>query len=228
MTNNRLPGLVDPRVESASKTWLAGGIDLAACTAAYISKGAENFAASKINLASPGIYDLINGTNAPTWSQSGGWNFYTPQCYLLSDLPVNLKPATYIVRVNVNSLSSTHNLIGAADGGSMSIQINNSSGYIELDRLNETFIALSTTGVGAGADNVVAVTYSSTGVYAFYINGVLINTGTNDATFTARTLWIGSQFGGNQTYGYILGAFFYKSSLTDEQIAAVSDALAAL
>jgi len=228
MTDNRLPGLVDPRVESAAKIWLAGGINPTVCPAAYISKGVKSFSESKINLASPGTYDLTNGINAPTWDTSIGWYFNTTSCYLQSSLPVNLKPATYIVRLKVDSLSSTHNLIGASGESSMSLQVNVTTGYLELDRLNAELIARSTTGISAATDCVVAVSYSADGVYAFYINGTLINTGTNDKSFTLRTLWIGTQFAGNQTYGHIMGSFFYNTALTSEQVTAVSAAMAKL
>lgn len=58
--------------EVASSWWLSGGIDAANCVAAYQPKGAASYAASKVNLANPGMYDATEGT-APDWDSTNGW-----------------------------------------------------------------------------------------------------------------------------------------------------------
>ena len=55
-----------------SSPWLTGGIPAANCIAAYNAKGAASLAASYINLANPGTYDLTEGA-APTWDVDNGW-----------------------------------------------------------------------------------------------------------------------------------------------------------
>lgn len=57
----------------ASSWWLSGGIDAANCVAAYQPKGAASYAASKVNLANAGTYDLTDGTAYPDWDASTGW-----------------------------------------------------------------------------------------------------------------------------------------------------------
>lgn len=52
--------------------YLAGGISAANCIAAYKPLGAASLAASYINLANPGTYDLT-ATNAPAFNAALGW-----------------------------------------------------------------------------------------------------------------------------------------------------------
>lgn len=59
----------------ASVWWLAGGISAANCIAAYQAKGAASYAASKVNLANPGTYNLADGAGYPTWNATDGWIF---------------------------------------------------------------------------------------------------------------------------------------------------------
>lgn len=58
------------RIPSASSDWwdIAGET----CVAAYQAKGAASLAASYVNLANPGTYDLTT-TSAPDWNTSTGW-----------------------------------------------------------------------------------------------------------------------------------------------------------
>lgn len=52
--------------------WLSGGIPSSYVVAAYQAKGAASLAASYVNLANPGTYDLTPGS-APGWSAAAGW-----------------------------------------------------------------------------------------------------------------------------------------------------------
>ena len=64
--------------------WLAGGIPASACVAAYKPIGASNYAASKINLANPGIYTAMDGTAYPDWDALSGWTSETAKSEYLS------------------------------------------------------------------------------------------------------------------------------------------------
>lgn len=55
--------------------WLAGDISAANCVAAYQPKGAADYAASKVNLANPGTYNLAKITNDPDFNTATGWTF---------------------------------------------------------------------------------------------------------------------------------------------------------
>lgn len=69
----KIPLLLGGKKKAAGPWYLAGGVDAANCVAAYQAIGAASFAASKINLANPGTYDVTDGTKPPTWSAARGW-----------------------------------------------------------------------------------------------------------------------------------------------------------
>lgn len=73
LVNSALVG-ADNEVD-ANLWWLSGGIAQAACVAAYRPKGALSYAASKINLATPGTYNAVDGAAFPTWNPTTGWAF---------------------------------------------------------------------------------------------------------------------------------------------------------
>lgn len=62
--------------------WLAGGIPKENCLMAYKPIGAASYAASLVNLASPGRYDAAEG-NAPTFNPTYGWVFSSGKEYLI-------------------------------------------------------------------------------------------------------------------------------------------------
>jgi hypothetical protein len=68
---------VQPKsVASGGGWWLAGGIAPANCVAAYQAKGATSKAASLVNLAQPGTYDLTE-TGTVNWDAVAGWTGFT-------------------------------------------------------------------------------------------------------------------------------------------------------
>lgn len=68
-----------PTFQSKSQAAGAGGGwwdlngTISSCIAAYQPKGAASYAASKVNLANAGTYDLTDGTAYPDWDTSTGW-----------------------------------------------------------------------------------------------------------------------------------------------------------
>jgi hypothetical protein len=61
---------------AAANLWyLAGGIDIANCIAAYQPKGAASLAASYDNLTGNATYDANPEAHAPTWNSTDGWIF---------------------------------------------------------------------------------------------------------------------------------------------------------
>jgi hypothetical protein len=53
--------------------WLNGGILPADCIGAYQAIGAASYAASLVNLANPGTYDLTAPVGTPVWNTTDGW-----------------------------------------------------------------------------------------------------------------------------------------------------------
>lgn len=62
--------------------WLAGGIPAGSCVMAYQPIGASDYAASKVNLAIPGMYNAKDGAAYPTWANLTGWTFNGSTQYL--------------------------------------------------------------------------------------------------------------------------------------------------
>jgi len=82
--------------------WLAGGIAAADCIGAYRAiatpgsawgPGPANLAASYINLANPGTYDLTLGV-APVWAAATGWTFDGATTYLITGIVAGGDAAT--------------------------------------------------------------------------------------------------------------------------------------
>lgn len=73
-----IPGMgiiFGPAAAAAAAPWyLSGGISAANCIAAYQAKAVADQAASYVNLANPGTYNLTT-TAAPTWDTVTGWTF---------------------------------------------------------------------------------------------------------------------------------------------------------
>lgn len=65
-----------PRSSADTDWWLAGGINPANVVAAYRAKGAASYAASLVNLANPGTYNLTEGNGTVTWDTVNGWRAF--------------------------------------------------------------------------------------------------------------------------------------------------------
>jgi hypothetical protein len=87
---------------AASTWWTAGGTG---CVGAWAAKGAASQAASYVNLAQPGTYDLTLGV-APTWNTATGWTFNGLTKYLLSSSAIPIAQ-TWSVLIKFNSVVGT-------------------------------------------------------------------------------------------------------------------------
>jgi len=86
--------------------WLAGGIPASNCIAAYQSKGAASYAASKVNLNNSGTHDLSDGAAYPAWDTSTGWTFTKASSqYLISDINPTEGGSTILRVANVGNSS---------------------------------------------------------------------------------------------------------------------------
>lgn len=80
-------------VGGAVNWWEAGGAT--GCVAAYQAKGAASYAASLVNLANPGTYNLASGV-APDFNSASGWTFDTSRYLIETDLPAIINNFTVI------------------------------------------------------------------------------------------------------------------------------------
>ena len=91
--------------------YLAGGIAGANCVAAYCATGTADIAASYVNLANPGTYNLTT-TAAPTWATDTGWTFNGTDEYLDTGItPTN--DQSWSMFVAIDGYSSGTSAVGS-------------------------------------------------------------------------------------------------------------------
>lgn len=207
--------------------WAFGGAN-SNSLAVYQPRGAASLAASKINLANPGTFD-INGGVDPTFG-AVGWTFNGTTQYLTSACPTSNKPCTYIVRLSTTNTTGFRSIIGCSDDSGLSFDVSNTTNVPRALEMNVALIGAGTAGFSASTDTVLAFTYSSSGVWTHYLNGSVNGTGTNSRTFTARTLVIAAQDTPQTAFypGVIGGLAIYNIDLSATVVAGISAALAAV
>lgn len=197
------------------------------CLAAYQPKGAASYAASKINLANPGTYNLADGAAYPTWDPSTGWTFVaTSYQYLRVASFVVSEQATVIMRLKCKVV--THY------GSCLSMVTDSDDNPTKALRVHTTPLYQFMSGnVGgtwettvAGVDCVLAVNENEG--YGDGVKRVSIANGTRNS----NRLGIGGYYRGwgtgNYYDGEVYAAAIYAESLSGSQIAALSAAMAAL
>lgn len=199
--------------------WLAGGISAGDVVAAYQAKGAASLAASYVNLANPGTYDLTTSA-APTWDAATGWTF--DGTALLDTGLVPVHDAWTIVARFANGSGSYHELCG--------VVANSPNRFFTLVPRND-----STRTYASGDKTTSVLGALGSGVmglagYKGYYNG------THEATVASGTATITAtiKIGGARTVtvhqwiGDALAVVVCNTLLTDAQMAALSAAMAAL
>ena len=219
-----------PTFQPSSQAAVAGGgwwdLDgtLTSCVAAYQAKGAASQAASYVNLANAGTYDLKAG-GSPTWD-SGGWKFGAGNYLNTGIIPSDIT-WSYIAKFSNKATPSTEGgaLLGASTGGTeyMAIKI----GYVDKRGLH---------GDASKFANVSTPTYCPAyGIMCLADRKIYLNA--NSATIAdgggvaSTPVWIGAKSGG---YGgaeylnaniYIECAAIYNTALTSTQIADLNTAI---
>lgn len=215
--------------------WEAGGATGA--VAVWQGKGAASKAASLINLANPGTYDLSENGSV-TWASADGWSGFNSvgSIHLYTGSVISGTVArTVIVRATLGLNVGTAGIIdlndGTGSGGSYSINaecgLRVVSGYIVYG------------GISQYTNYVYAASHGASetlGDVAFYRDGTLLTTPISYGTLTqtidtlAEGVHIGKDTGASTAYfdGYILAVAIYDNKLTADQVAAVSTAMAAL
>ena len=219
--------------------WLSGGIAAANCVAAYQPKGALNFESSKINLADPGVYDLINGVAYPSWETGSGWTFAkaSVQYLYISSAIVSVKPLSMICRFYPVDVLTNYAL--------MSINNSTSSNYyyglfalggvagdpVQAGERGTTAVgALTTTSFTATSWHIACGVYITNTSRSAYLDagGVGTNTTTSNPTGLNLTK-IGAYLSENSLPfdGKIAACAFYNINITD-YIASLTAAMNAL
>lgn len=214
---------------SVAPWYLSGNVPSANCVAAYRAIGATNLAESYINLANPGTYNLT-AVFAPTFNKNVGWTFSSGQGqYLNTNLAPPLNPNTWSMLVRFSGATVSCNIAGINNdligpNQKFYIGVNNN---ISFD--NRFFKSATVKSVAPNIQSGVLGFSSSA-----FVNGV--NGGaltiTNYAG-NALNIFIGGTnrgFGSIDSYfvGNIQAVSIYNISLTDGQMASISNSMAAL
>lgn len=197
--------------------YLAGGVPSANCIAAYQPVGAANIAASYINLANPGTYDLTT-TAAPTFSAETGWAFPGTRNKFLQ---TGITPAAGYSMIIQFSESSTNVVLAGAFKIGAYFQINPNQATNEVLYQSGGTMAVA---VGMAAGNLCVAGNRG------YRDGV-IEAGTIPGwTDSAYTIWIGgTNNNGTLSNGYvgkIQALAIYDVTLTAPQVAAIASRMA--
>lgn len=236
LTNNL--GRLEP-MAGATPWFLSGGINPADCVAAYQAIGAESYAASKVNLANPGTYDLTDGV-APSWNAETGWTFDGLNQYLFAGAyPHSNVPFTVIVRakfiISHNDTSAifslTRNLAGPWTGWAFKAEQWNNTGKVGFTSFG---VADNTNAFDTPlTDAVIAVTRNGTTI-TYYVDGAVdAKTVTVNINSISLGFYIGITYQPHNTgapvqdllKGEIYALAYYHAALTSAQIAAVSAAM---
>lgn len=195
--------------------WLAGGVSSSACIAAYQAKGAASQAASYINLANPGTYNLTLGV-APAWDTTNGWTFDGTSMYLRTGV---IPLYTWSILVRFAGLSGSDARMGA------------SSYFVIAPRFyGSTFYQNgggSLTVAGNFVDGVMGMAAKNA-----YLNDALVGVISAGTTNPDMEIYIGARnFVGSPNQpiaGKILAAGIWNVQLTGNQVSAVTNAMNAL
>lgn len=196
--------------------WLAGGIPSSACVVAYQAKGAASYAASKVNLANPGTYDLVKVGSEIPWDITNGWKFPTAIANSLSTGYAPGATPTMIFRFS-NSIGNEIGM-GVYAAGKLFYLMPNypATGYFGFGAGENTCNGLMTEGVAA---NAAGKLYKD-GSYVKTQSGTLSGAG---------IIYIGHPNGVSGTGTiYIQAAAIYDSQLSDTQNMNLRNAMVAL
>lgn len=225
-------GLITPlgrgiqRESAAVSWWLSGGISAANCIAAYQAKGAADYAASKVNLASPGTYNAVDGAQYPTWASATGWTFNGSSQYLNSGVVPTLDQTwSAIVRQYATYLDND-SVLFSRSGSSLDFGIyqstatsffphNSKNVNITITSILNTNAVLAVVGRRGYKDGSILTgeiaAYTGTGTQPCYI-------GAGNLAGSAGIFWKGN----------VLAVAIYNITLTEAQVLAVTTAMNAL
>lgn len=214
---------------AASNWWEVAG---KTCVAAYQAKGAASYAASKVNLAGAGTYDLVDGTTYPTWDTALGW--ICNGQYLVTSANFSIDAAEARTVVGYMRLDETPGGWVGAGCPSFGSRVGNNNNFsLLIGTGNQLY------GWIVGADLATSLTLSVGTFYAiaFQYDGtnMRIRRGASLASNTPGTLTTAStplriarDANGRMGKVTIAAAAVYADALADDEWATLSTAMAAL
>lgn len=232
-----IPDIMSVRVRAPASAapsgwWLSGGVAAANCLAAYTPIGAASLAASYDNNAAPGngladgTYDAAPGT-APAWAAASGWSFA-------------LASSQYLT-TGITIPNTTYSAI--ARFSNVTVPAGTKEGYL-IGSFQDLAKYWGIAPVGYAGENKVYYCWGryvqitpglSSGVLAIaglqpYRNGIAEASTIPSGMTSGKALYIGAINGSAGYYltGKIQALAIYSVTLTADQVAAISAAMAAL
>lgn len=159
---------------------------------AYQPVAAPDAFAARQNVSSDarraGVYMAVPGV-LPTWASATGWTFDRALGqYLSMGAGLLLKPTTVLIRMT-RAGSSFRGVLGGSANGCFAILVWNTN--VLMFQTQYTLGIFTSSAAYPAAETTFAFSYSVTGVYAYYLNGLLTQSGTNDISVSRQTNRIG-------------------------------------
>lgn len=129
--------------------------------------------------------------------------------YFQTTLPAQTKPFTLFAAVKTGPQLSNVHLLGKSFGTGelpLGFNVDMFGGKFRLNLYTSTSLGSNTTVLTTDTALYLTITYTSVGVYTFYLNGTADGTGTSNQTFAATTMGIGgaqADVAVNSWLGYI-------------------------
>lgn len=110
-----------PRRKAATPWYLAGGINIVNCIAAYQPKNATSLINSYVNLADPGTYNAAPGV-APAFATASGWTFAdSSNQHLVTGVIPDRDTGTLIIQYSGAGIAGGPTYVGVSAGSKFTI-----------------------------------------------------------------------------------------------------------
>lgn len=224
--------------------YLSGGIAAANCLAAFQPKGAATYAASKVSLT--GSNNATDGAAYPGFDTSYGWGFTAASSQYLavgSGLAITSVPLTIAVLFQATNVTTSYALAGhkrsaTSNAGWQMYCAGAATGDpIRINSVEASAQKTADSTAGYTADTwytAISVFATSTSRSA-YLNGTNKGSNTEASVPTMDTMntYIGctsndADVRANYLNGKIAACAFYNTNLSDAQVLALHNAMAAL
>lgn len=164
--------------------------------------------------------------NRPTNDAGGAIHFDATNDALTGTNALTLKPATFFCLINMDSTAGSNYMLGGTTNGGLGVNANTT--FLQLNTTSTANIATASTQVSASAWLRLIITYSGTGEYAFYIDGVAAGSGTNDVAVASSVIQMGFVNAGVLLDAAIKDYGVYDSVYSGADITSIDDYLASL
>ena len=218
--------------------WLAGGIAAANCVAAYQPKGAASYAASKVNLANPGTYDLVKITNDPDFDAATGWTFDASSVKALdSESKITLTYDSTIIACFTTPNSWAKELpivvaVGPVYPFGFQIQSRNAYNVNKCYSSMKNVSAISSSALSTNTKYVVCCLGNYEGKVTQFIdgskNGQAAGTDSSFSVTNKIRVGQGETLAGYGFNGVVACCAIYNATLTSTQVGLLTTAMAAL